>query len=38
MKLKTVEVNGATYAEVSDGKPVFVLDDGKEIAFEAEAV
>jgi hypothetical protein len=35
MKLKTVEVNGATYAEVSDGKPVFVLDDGKEIAFDA---
>lgn len=30
MKLKTVEVNGATYAVVSDGKPVFVEDDGTE--------
>lgn len=30
MKLKTVEVNGATYAEVQDGKPVFIGDDGSE--------
>lgn len=35
MKLKTVEVEGKTYAEVQDGKPVFVGDDGKEIAFDA---
>ncbi len=35
MKLKTVEVEGKTYAEVQDGKPVFVEDDGKEIAFDA---
>jgi len=35
MKLKTVEVNGVTYAEVQDGKPVFVGDDGKDIAFDA---
>lgn len=35
MKLKTVEVNGKVYAEVLDGKPVFVEDDGKETAFDA---
>ena len=35
MKLKTVEVNGKTYAEISDGKPIFVHDDGKEIPFDA---
>lgn len=35
MKLKTIEVNGATYAEVLDGKPVFVHGDGKEVAFDA---
>lgn len=34
MKLKTVEVDGKTYAEVKDGKPVFI-DDGAEIAFDA---
>lgn len=35
MKLKTVEVDGKVYAEVLDGKPVFVDDEGKEIAFDA---
>lgn len=35
MKLKTVEVDGKTYAEVNDGKPVYVEDDGKETAFDA---
>lgn len=35
MKLKTVEVEGKTYAELQDGKPVYVHDDGKEIAFDA---
>jgi len=35
MKLKTVEVEGKTYAEVQDGKPVFVDDAGKEVAFDA---
>lgn len=35
MKLKTVEVDGKQYAEVQDGKPVYVEDDGKEIAFDA---
>lgn len=35
MKLKTVEIEGKTYAEVQEGKPVFIGDDGKEIAFDA---
>lgn len=35
MKLKTVEVDGKQYAEIQDGKPVYVEDDGKEIAFDA---
>lgn len=34
MKLKTVEVDGKTYAEVQDGKPVFLSDDGKEQAID----
>ena len=34
MKLKTVEVDGKTYAEVQDGKPVFLGDDGKDIAVD----
>ncbi|WP_442592476.1 DUF6651 domain-containing protein [Parapusillimonas sp. JC17] len=37
MKLKTVEVDGKMYAEVLDGKPVFVGEDGKEAAFDAVA-
>lgn len=36
LKLKTVEVNGSTYAEVKDGKPVFLDDANKEVAFDAE--
>ena len=35
MKLKTTEINGAVYAEVRDGKPVYVHDDGKEVPFDA---
>lgn len=35
MKLKTIELNGATYAEVQDGKPVYEDDDGKTVAFDA---
>ncbi|UFQ02250.1 DUF6651 domain-containing protein [Pseudomonas fitomaticsae] len=35
MKLKIVEVDGKQYAEVLDGKPVFIGDDGKDIAFDA---
>lgn len=34
MKLKTQELNGTVYAVVQDGKPVFVGDDGKEVAFD----
>lgn len=34
MQLKTVEIEGKTYAEVQDGKPVY-SDAGKEIAFDA---
>lgn len=35
MKLKLIEVDGKQFAEVKDGKPVYVHDDGKEIAFDA---
>lgn len=36
MKLKTVTIDGVTYAVVdSAGKPVYVHDDGKEIGFDA---
>ncbi|MEB3419913.1 DUF6651 domain-containing protein [Salipiger marinus] len=35
MKLKTIEQDGKTYAEVLDGKPVYVDDSGKEVAFDA---
>jgi hypothetical protein len=35
VKLKTIELNGATYAEVRDGKPVYEAEDGKEVAFDA---
>jgi hypothetical protein len=35
MKLKTVEVDGKQYAEIQDGKPIFIEDDGKEVAFDA---
>ena len=35
MKLKTVDVNGVIYAEVREGKPVYVTDDAKEVAFDA---
>ncbi|WP_140187677.1 DUF6651 domain-containing protein [Providencia stuartii] len=36
MKLKTVEVNGKSYAEIDDkGFPIYQHDDGKEIGFDA---
>lgn len=31
MQLKTVEVDGATYAEVKDGHPVYLKEDGSEV-------
>lgn len=37
MQLQTVEIDGKTYALVSDGKPLYKGDDGKEIAFDAVA-
>lgn len=38
MKLKTVNIEGKVFAEVSDdGKPIYVYEDGKEIAFDAPA-
>lgn len=38
MKLKTIEMNGKTYAEVLDGKPVYVGDDGKDLSMDIEAL
>lgn len=35
MKIKTFEAAGKQYAELQDGKPVYITDDGKEIAFDA---
>lgn len=35
MKLKTVTIDGKTYAEVDGDKPVYETDDGKTIAFDA---
>ena len=37
MKLKTVTIDGKEYAEMRDGKPVYVHQDGKEIDFDAPA-
>lgn len=36
MPLKLVEVDGKQYAEIQDGKPVWVESDGKETAFDIE--
>jgi hypothetical protein len=35
MKLKTIEVEGTTYAAVDGGNPVYVDDDGNETALDA---
>ena len=37
MKLKTITVDDKTYAEVADGKPVYIDDNGKDVAFDAPA-
>lgn len=37
MKLKLVTIEGKTYAEVQDGKPLYTSDDGKDVAFDAPA-
>ena len=34
MKLKTIEHDGNTYAEIKDGKPIYVDDDGKETTYD----
>jgi hypothetical protein len=36
MPLKTTEIEGVTYAIVSDGKPVYVDDSGQEQAYDGE--
>ncbi len=35
MKLKTIEVNGQTYAVIQEGKPVYVHEDGSEVPHDA---
>lgn len=35
MKLRTVTIEGKTYAEVDGDKPVYETDDGKTVAFDA---
>lgn len=34
MEIKTIDVGGKLYAELQDGKPVYVHPDGKEAAFD----
>lgn len=34
MKLKMIEIEGKQYAEIADGKPIYVHDDGKEAPFD----
>jgi len=34
VKIKTVDINGSTYAEVQDGRPVFIEEDGREVAVD----
>ena len=35
MKLKTIQIDGKTYAEVDGDKPIYTHDDGKEVAHDA---
>lgn len=35
MKLKTVTIEGKTYAEIDGDKPIYLHSDGKEVAFDA---
>lgn len=37
MKLKTITIDGKTYAEVDGDKPVYTDDSGKDVAFDAPA-
>lgn len=34
MRLKTIVIEGKTYAEVQDDKPIIIDDDGKDVAFD----
>ncbi len=36
VKIKTIDVEGKTYGILENGNPVYVHDDGKEIAFDAK--
>lgn len=38
MPLKSVEIDGKTYAEVQDGKPVYIDAEGKTHVYDAEAM
>jgi hypothetical protein len=38
MDIKTIEVEGNTYAEIRDGKPVYVDDKGKETTYDPVAM
>jgi len=38
MKLKTIEVDGNTYAELKDGQPVYIDDNGKQQTYDAPAM
>lgn len=37
MRLKTVEIDGKTYAEIRDGRPIYIANDGKEAPFDVAA-
>jgi len=38
MKIKTIEFEGKEYAEISNGKPIYVDDDGKEKTYDPIAM
>jgi len=38
MKIKTIEIEGSTYAEIKEGKPVYVDDAGKETVYDPVAM
>lgn len=38
MPLKTIEIEGTTYAEIKDGKPIYVAADGTETVYDAEGL
>jgi len=38
MKLKTIEIDGNKYAELSDGKPIYKNDDGSENSYDLSSL